>query len=126
MGYVDFDYYTESYGGNSIPEDEFTKYEIRSRMQIDMYTFNRVKNAIKNVPDFVVPEEIKNAQCAVMDYIKQVDMNGGAVIASETVSKHSVTYAVKSFDEEVRGIVKGFLRGTSWTYLGRGAGIDPG
>lgn len=126
MAYIDFQYYSKTYGGNSVSEQEFKSYEIRSRIQVDRYTFNRVKNAIKNVPDFSIPEEIKNAQCAVMDYIKKVDMNGGAVVVSESVSKHSVTYAVGSFDDEVKKIVKTFLHGTPWTYLGGGAGIDPG
>lgn len=123
MTYIDYDYYSNTYGGRTVSEDEFKMYEIKSRAQVDRYTFNRVKNAVENVPDFSVPEEIKNAQCAVMDYIKKVDAEGGAVVVSETVSKHSITYSKKSFEDEVKGIIKDFLHGTSWTYLGGGAGI---
>jgi len=123
MPYIDHDYYSKTYGGNLISAEEFLRYEILSRMEIDRHTFNRVKNAIKNVQNFSIPEEIKNAQCAVMDYMKKVDMDGGAVVVSESVSKHSVTYAIKSFDDEVRKIVKRFLGGTPWTYRGGGAGI---
>lgn len=122
MAYIDYDYYTDSYGGGLVSKEEFKLYEIKSRIQIDRYTFNRVKNVIENIPDFSIPEEIKNAQCEVMDYIKKVEAEGGAVVVSETVSKHSVTYAKKSFEDEVRGIVKNYLHGTSWTYLGGGAG----
>lgn len=123
MTYIDYDYYSQTYGGSSVSVEEFKLYEIKSRMQVDRYTFNRVKNAMEKVPNFSVPDEIKNAQCAVMDYIKKVDAEGGAVVVSETVSKHSVTYSKKSFEDEMKEIIKNFLHGTSWTYLGGGAGI---
>lgn len=123
MGYIDFSYYSDIYGGKAVPKEDFTIYEIKSRMRIDRQTFNRVKNAIENVPGFQVPEEIKNAQCAIIDYMKLYDNNGGTIVASETVSKHSVTYSgVKSYDDEIKDIVKEFLGGTPWTYMGGGAG----
>lgn len=121
MGYVDFEYYKFLYNGLIDDVDEFTRYEMRSRMEIDRYTFNRVRKAVRDMPDFEVPEEVKNAQCMMIDFMKTVDDNGGKIIASESVSKHSVTYAgAKSFDEEVRDIVKRCLGGTPWTYMGGG------
>ena len=121
--YVDYEFYVGMYGGKTVPEDEFQSLEVRSRLVIDRMTFNRVKIASEDIPFFEVPEEIKLAQCAIMDCLVNFDINGGA-IASETTSKHSVTYVKpKTVDEETRDIVKRYLGGTSWTYLGGGKGV---
>lgn len=124
MGYIDYAYYSGTYGGDAVSEAEFTRSEAKSRLQIDRHTFNRVRYAVSDDPEFEVPEDVKLAQCAIMDYMKSVEANGGKILASETVSKHSESYVgVKSFDEEIRDIVKQYLGGTPWTYRGGGAGI---
>lgn len=125
MGYVDYTYYKDTYGGTAVSEAEFKSLEIRSRMQIDRYTFRRVQEAANKIPGFTIPSEIKNAQCQLMEYLKKYDENGGAV-ASETVSKHSTSYIAKSFDEEVRDIISTCLGGTKWTYRGGGVHVETG
>lgn len=125
MGYIDYSYYANEYGGKRAKGEDFTFYELSSRMIIDRYTFNRVRYALEDVPGFEIPEEIKIAQCALIDFMVGAEENGGKVIASESVSKHSVTYAgVKSYDEQAKDIVKRYLGGTPWTYAGMGAGYE--
>ena len=119
MQYIDFTYYSESYGGNKVTEPEFKQYETQSRLRLDRLTFDRVKQAVTDEPAFSIPEEIKDAQCMIIDCLKKHEGNDGATIASETVGKHSVTYSKKmSADEEIHGIVKRFLGGSPWTFRG--------
>lgn len=125
MTYVDYEYYSTIYGGTDISKEEFARLEIKSRAQIDRYTFRRVQEAVKTIPNYNIPSEIKNAQCELMEYLKKYDENGGAV-ASESVSKHSVTYLSKNFDGEVRGIINSALGGTPWIYRGGGIHIETG
>lgn len=125
MTYVDYDYYSRTYGGTLVPEEGFIRLEIKARAQIDRYTFGRVREALKTIPDFTVPSEIKNAQCELIEYLKRYDDNGG-VVASESVSKHSVTYLARNFDSEVRGIISSLLGGTPWIYRGGGVCIETG
>lgn len=121
--YVDYDFYANEFGGTSVSAEQFDSYERKSRMIIDKHTFNRVKNAIDNKDDFVVPEEIKMAQCAVIDLLYKFDMAGGVVVSSETVSKHSQTYVgVKTVDQSIYETVRLYLGGTPWTYFGGGKG----
>lgn len=59
--------------------------------------------------------------CAVADYLKAYDDNGGALIASETVSKHSVTYLRKqgtTKESEMLRLAGMYLDGTWLAYRG--------
>lgn len=126
MAYVDYTFYTGTYGGTTISEEAFRKYENKGRLQINRYTFNRVANAVSADPAFVVPEEIRLAQCAIMDFVYSCDMNDGLQVKSETVSSHTVTYTGhKTFEQEIKDIIRTYLGGTPWTYRGGGAGVRP-
>ena len=118
--YVDHNYYSETYGGNSVLETEFKKYEIRSRKYIDKYTFKRVRYCLDNIPGFAIPEEILNAQCEIIDYLKTLDDNGGKEIASESVSKHSITYINKSMESKIDEIIKIGISAYPWRHRGIG------
>lgn len=118
--YIDFQYYSETYGGNSVSEAEFARYEIRSRMQIDRCTFRRVAYCIESFADFEIPSDIKLAQCVIIDYIKSVDDDGGRVIASESVSKHSVSYAAQSYEEKIADIARSYIPAYPWRHRGIG------
>lgn len=123
MGYVTYEYYTEKYGGRSVSKDDFTRLENNARMYVDKYTFNRLVNAAKNVPEFIVPEQILNAECAIIDILAKSEQMDGKEIASETTSKQSVTYAgVKTFDLKIKDVISLHLGGTPWTYKGGGVG----
>lgn len=71
MAYADYQFYTEKYYGDTVPESDFPKYAERASDRIDAITFDRLVN------DF--PEEeravtkVKKAVCAVAETLYQID-----------------------------------------------------
>lgn len=66
--YVDYEFYTSEYLlGKSpvVPEEPFLYWEREARVQIDLYTFGRVK--VMPEP----PEEVKLCTCAVAEVLYQ-------------------------------------------------------
>lgn len=94
--YVDYAYYSTTYGGTAIATAEFTAYANRASAYIDYVTMDRAVALMSLVSPS--PEEtaliskIKNAVCAVADQLHAYSSDGG-IIASESVGSHSVTYA---------------------------------
>ena len=95
--YVDYTYYTTTYGGSAISSAEFTAYANRASAYIDYVTMDRAVSLMSlSSPS---PEEtaqiakVKNAVCAVMDQLKSYDITGGGSISSESVGSHSVSYS---------------------------------
>ena len=95
--YVDYTYYTTTYGGSAISSAEFTAYANRASSYIDYITMDRAVSLMSLVSPS--PEEtatitkIKNAVCAVADQMKSYSMTGGGSISSESVGSHSVSYS---------------------------------
>lgn len=98
MAYVDFTYYSTSFGGTTIPEADFLKYERRSRAFIDDVTFDRLKNDATLITDTV-----KECLCEIMECNYKLEQEeaetGGKLISSETIDQHSVTYAVSDIEK---------------------------
>lgn len=92
---IDYKYYTEIYGGSSIPESSFNKYSLKSSNRVNHYTFNRINE--KNIN-----EKIKNAACEIAELIFNQESlvtdleSNDKEVASETVGPHSKTYVNKS------------------------------
>ncbi|MCD7805439.1 MAG: hypothetical protein LUH03_09940 [Oscillospiraceae bacterium] len=88
--YCTYAFYTDTYGGTAITSEKaFTRYELLARAVIDRLTYGRLKH-ITNAAD--IPEEVMFAVCVAGDYACNADAYGGHTVASETVSKHSVSY----------------------------------
>ena len=99
--YVDFTYYTDAangFGGTTIPEADFPKYERRSRVFIDDITFNRLKD-----DNTLIDDTVKECLCEIMECNYKLDQEeaetGGKLISSETIDQHSVTYAVSDIEK---------------------------
>lgn len=97
---VDYEYYTEAYGGSSIPESSFSKKAIESSNKINYYTSNRINES--NIDD-----NIKNTTCEIAELIysqevlKEKVLNDNKTKISETVGPHSITFANnKNFQEK--------------------------
>ena len=95
--YVDYTYYTTTYGGSAISSAEFTAYANRASAYIDYVTMDRAVSLMSlSSPS---PEEtaqiakVKNAVCAVMDQLKSYDTTRDGSISSESVGSHSVSYS---------------------------------
>lgn len=89
--YIDYNYYTNTFNGDLIPQKEFEKYAIKAS--------NKVRNRIFNRDIILFETEVKNATCSVADilynqYLKQERLenilNGTEkVISSEKVGDYS-------------------------------------
>ena len=104
--YVDFIYYRDSFGGTTIPEANFIRFERKARIFIDDITFDRLKNDATLIDDTV-----KECLCEIMECNYKLDQEeaetGGKLISSETIDQHSVTYAVSDIKKNEVDIVTG-------------------
>lgn len=71
MAYADYQFYTEKYYGDTVPESDFPKYEDRASDRINMITFDRLVDGLPDDERMVV--KIKKAVCALADTIYQID-----------------------------------------------------
>lgn len=98
---VDYEYYSESYGGSSIPKLSFQKKVIESSNRINYYTTNRISENI-------LGDNIKNAVCEIAEFIysqevlKEKMVDESQIKVSETVGPHSINYSNnKNFQENM-------------------------
>lgn len=96
--YVDFEYYSTTYGGTAINADSFIKLERKARVFIDDVTFDRLKN-----DNTLIDDTVKECLCEIMECNYKLDQEeaetGGKLISSETIDQHSVTYAVSDIEK---------------------------
>ena len=97
MSYADYAFYSGTYSGSLIPEDQFGFYAARASEYIDQQTYNRISSE--------VPEELASRVsaccCELAENIYRfsaVSSSGGtssgagADISSEKVGQYSITY----------------------------------
>lgn len=95
MSYADYAYYSESYGGTLIPEEQFGFCAARASEYIDQQTFDRLVNG--------VPEEltskVSSCCCELAENLYRFSAvtsdggnSSGADISSEKIGQYSVTY----------------------------------
>ena len=71
MAYADYQFYTEKYYGDTVPESDFQKYAERASDRIDAITFDRLVNGFLEEERAVT--KVKKAVCAVADALYQID-----------------------------------------------------
>lgn len=71
MAYADYQFYTEKYYGDTVPESDFPKYADRASDRIDMITFDRLVDGFPD--DERSQTKIKKAVCALADAVYQID-----------------------------------------------------
>ena len=71
MAYADYQFYTEKYYGDTVPESDFPKYADRASDRIDMITFDRLADGLPD--DERSQTRIKKAVCSLADTIYQID-----------------------------------------------------
>ena len=59
--YVEFSYYTESYGSKKLSKDDFGCAEKHAEVVLHQITFDRIKKLSE------IPEEVKQAICAMAE-----------------------------------------------------------
>ena len=65
--YIDYDYYTNTFKGDLIPQKEFEKYAIKAS--------SKVRNRIFNRDISMFEPEVKNATCSVADMLYSQYLN---------------------------------------------------
>ena len=112
MPYADHTYYTQSYRGQRIKEEEiFLMYAERASEYIDMVTFDRLSGGVPE--EF--SEKVRKCCCAIAEALADyVDYSGSTPTgsgksgkASETIGKYSVSYTTAAHT------ISGLLYGTS-------------
>jgi hypothetical protein len=100
MGYTTFTFYSTEYLGTAIAEADYPRYDLLASAFIDRVTFGRA--ATETDVDLI--EKIKMATCMVADAMKVIaDAGGEDAITSESVGRHSVSYASNSSKTKTNG-----------------------
>ena len=118
--YADYSYYQSAFGGNIIPEADFSRCALLATVYINRVTFGRID--ADNVD-----EKIKMACCSAAEvYFSsgQTTIKAMSGISSETVGSYSVSYSTnsaevrKSSEQAVYNAVKDWLGDTGLMYRG--------
>lgn len=143
MAYADYEYYTTTYLGTAIKEDDFPRLALRASSFLDYYTQGR---AAKN-SDL---DALKMACCAVAEQYQYIDtaqalaqkslsasLESDGELQSQTVGSWSKTYrsggdsaqqalsSVQTAQAALGAIAQQYLAGTGLLYRGRGCSCVP-
>ncbi len=69
MGYTTFEFYRDSYYGDSIDESLFLKWEDKASTKLDQLTYGRIDEVVRTRFD----EQIQKAVCALADLLYKID-----------------------------------------------------
>ena len=108
MPYTTFDTYTKDFYGDVIPQGSFSKFEYKARIELDRFTFGRLKGMK------IIPEEVQQCICEMAEYLYSESLkmqNSG--ISSESTDGYSVTYQ----KEKVRSAISKELYQIALKYL---------
>lgn len=105
MAYADFTFYTESFYGDTLTEENANKWLERASDKLDAFTFRRLTSAFPTEAAHVV--KVKKAVCAIADALYLIDLQRIAAsaqqapdgsyrgaITSISSGKESISYAV--------------------------------
>jgi hypothetical protein len=110
MAYVDFTYYTATYGGTLVKSADFIRISSMATAYIDQVTQGKIAGD--------VTDPIKMATCALMDELFKQEK--GPEIASESAGKESRSYVAsgKSNEQKLNDVIKMWLSNTGLLYRG--------
>ncbi|MBS5620427.1 hypothetical protein [Eubacterium sp.] len=121
MQYTTYDYYSNNYcsGEPVVDAAVFPKLLLKSQSIIDMYTFDRLKNAD-------ISEEVQNCCCELVEsinaYENRLNENPRG-ISSEKIKNYSVTYESaenmkRKFEDDSLNIIHRWLGRTGLLFRG--------
>lgn len=91
---INYEYYSKTFKGSSIPLDSFEKYSLNASAKVNYYTKNRINETI-------IDNNIRNTACEIAELLFNQDKliseqnDDNNVKVSETVGPHSVSYVDK-------------------------------
>ena len=95
-----YDYYSNRYGGQSIPEPRWDRLATKAEAKLERYTFGRLCEPF--------PENAKNAICEMAETINKHEKKDGK--SSESNDGYSVSYeASPPLGEELYSIASNYL-----------------
>lgn len=118
MIYADYKFYTDSYGGKAVSEEDFPRLAAKASAYIDNLTFGRAAN----YPD---DERLKRCCCELCESLMLTDGSGGMVKQSESVGSWS--YSLASGSEGASETVMARAACRTWLpaeWLYRGVGRE--
>lgn len=99
---VGYEFYTDNFGGASIPESAWMRLSIKAETKLKKYTFNRIKE-LDNV--------MKCAICDMAEYIFDYESRKGKT--SENTDGYSVSYDTsESYESKMYEIASDYLLNT--------------
>lgn len=124
MVYATYEYYIESYGGETIPVNAFPRMIAKASQYIDNFTFGRITEG-----DMEMFPSISVCACEMAEMIYKAQSNGvpGREVKSENTDGYSVTYVTERVDGETEesamrrklySLAEVYLMNTGLLYLG--------
>ncbi len=116
--YATFEDYTKDFFGDIILEESFSKYEYKARLELDRFTFGRLKGLQE------IPTEAKQCVCEIAEYLYSEAQKTHSGISSESTDGYSVTYqkekSSSAINRELYQIAVKHLATTGLLYRGIG------
>lgn len=120
--YADYEYYTGTYGGTALTEEDFQPCAVRASLYLDELTLGRAAGAADL-------DEVKMACCAVAEQIPGLQQaeasaaSSGGAVASQKVGSFSVTYqsgasALAAIRATMADVARMYLGRTGLLYRG--------
>lgn len=79
MAYADYEFYKDTFFGNTLPEAEANRWLEAASDELDCLTYMRLSNSFPVVQAHVV--KVKKAVCAIADALFQIDIQNRALSA---------------------------------------------
>ena len=115
MAYADYEFYTTSYFGDTVPESDFPRYAERASDRIDILTFDRLADGLPE--NERAQKKIKKAVCTLADALFQIDtVKNAAMETVGTVKREDGTVINKAVSSVSSGSESiSYVTGTSGT-----------
>ena len=116
--YATYSYYKNQFFGGKLEAEDFYRYAKRACAEIDHVTFGRCKK----MSEQEIPDEVRDAVCAIVDLLYRFESARGAEIASESNDGVSVSYRdisdKRKQEQEIRQTLRTFLAPTGLMFRG--------
>lgn len=85
--YTTYEFYKEDFYGDVIPQESFSKFELKARFELDRFTFGRLKGLHE------ISGVVQMCMCELMEYLyADASRQRGNGISSESTDGYSVTF----------------------------------
>lgn len=104
--YVDEDYYTNAYGGKTIPtDDNMKKYLEKASREIDTMTFNRIVGiGFDNLTEFQ-QEIVQKVNCQLADFEYENQDLLNSVLSSYSINNVKMDFATNENISKINGVI---------------------